>query len=390
MSSFKNRLVEIRSTIQFMNRIVPNYKKGGKEKFTVSKTKIRMEQLREHWQACCKLHVYLLQLANEDEKKDDYFTKDEIGAAEREFEESLDYLANLIDQLKPRTPPVADQESTSVNHPPGHGTSAFTLPRITIPAFKGEMTKWESFRDSFQALVGTNDALTDAQKLHYLRAFVDGDAALLLKHITIADANYAGAWKILQDEFNNARALVHAHIHAFASLPVMKNETAAELKLLRDTVTSSLSALSNLGRAPDQWDDLLVYIITQKFCARTRAEWNLRLGASTEYPAFKELREFITERLRGLSDHASLVSTGTAAGSAHSEKSNKNKAAVHNTTDRKCPCCSGNHFLTFCQTFRKRSLDQRAQLARQARVCFNCLKPGHFPQNCTSEKRCTY
>jgi len=42
----------------------------------------------------------------------------------------------------------------------------------------------------------------------------------------------------------------------------MKSETAAELKLLRDTVTASLLTLSNLGRATDQWDDLLVYLIT--------------------------------------------------------------------------------------------------------------------------------
>jgi len=76
-----------------------------------------------------------------------------------------------------------------------------------ISVFKGEMTKWKSFRDIFQTLVGTNDALTNAQKLHYLKSFVDSDAALLLKHITIANVNYAEAWKILQDEYNNTRAL---------------------------------------------------------------------------------------------------------------------------------------------------------------------------------------
>ncbi|XP_029179167.1 uncharacterized protein LOC114946687 [Nylanderia fulva] len=389
MSDFENGLIAIRATVQFMSRIAVNYKKAGKEKFTITKTKLRMEQLREHWQTCCKQHVELLQVADKDDLQHDYFTDDEISKAEAVFEDSQDFLASLLDKQELRTPSDADQSSISVHHPSGHGSSAFALPRITIPIFKGEMTKWESFRDTFQALVGANETLSDAQKLHYLKSFMDGDAALLLKHITTSDLNYAGAWQILLDEYNNARSLVHAHIHAFASLTVMKTENAAELKLLRDTVTASLSALSNLGRDTDQWDDLLVYIVTQKFSSRTRTEWNLRLGASTDYPTFKTLREFITERLRGLSDLVPLVTNCATAGlSARSDKSNKIKATVHNTTDRKCPCCQGNHFLSFCQTFRKRSLDQRGQLARQARVCFNCLRPGHFPLNCPSEKRC--
>jgi len=112
MSSFKDCL-EIRSTIQFMSRIVPNYKKNRKDKFTASKTKIRIDQLREHWQTCCKLHINLLQVADKDDSSDNYFKNDEIGAAETLFEESLDFLTSLFDKLELRAPPAADQRPAS-------------------------------------------------------------------------------------------------------------------------------------------------------------------------------------------------------------------------------------------------------------------------------------
>jgi len=46
---------------------------------------------------------------------------------------------------------------------------------------------------------------------------------------------------------NNKKALIHAHIHSFASLPRSKSESGIELKKLRDTVSLVLAALSNLG-----------------------------------------------------------------------------------------------------------------------------------------------
>ncbi|XP_029158389.1 uncharacterized protein LOC114940561 [Nylanderia fulva] len=135
MSDFENGLIAIRTTVQFMSRIA---------------------------------HVELLQVADKDDLQNDYFTDDEISRAEAVFEDSQDFLAGLLNKQKLRTPSDTNQSSISVHHPSGHGSSAFTLPRITIPVFKGKMTKWESFRDTFQALVGANKTLSNAQKLHYL------------------------------------------------------------------------------------------------------------------------------------------------------------------------------------------------------------------------------
>lgn len=165
----------------------------------------------------------------------------------------------------------------------------------------------------------------------------------------------------------------------------MKTESAVELKGLRDTVAASLAALTNIGRPVEKWDDLLVYLISQKFSPRTRNEWNLQRGKSNTYPICAEIREFMTLRIRGLQDH----SKPQPDKSSNKQKNAKNAcASVSNVTADKCLNCSGNHNLVQCDEFKRKSVEMRNQICKTNKCCFNCLKPGHFPINCPSIKRC--
>jgi hypothetical protein len=83
-------------------------------------------------------------------------------------------------------------------------------------------------------------------------------------------------------EYDDKRALIHAHIHSFTSLPKDKSESAIELKKLRDTISVALAVLSNLGCHVSHWDPILIYVITEKFGSKTRTEWNLKRGDTKE------------------------------------------------------------------------------------------------------------
>ncbi len=49
-----------------------------------------------------------------------------------------------------------------------------------------------------------------------------------------------------------------------------------------------------------------------------------------------------------------------------------------------CPDCGNNHQLTQCQTFKTKTQELRHGLAKQARLCYNCLKSGHGISACPS------
>ncbi|KAJ0169304.1 hypothetical protein K1T71_015188 [Dendrolimus kikuchii] len=52
------------------------------------------------------------------------------------------------------------------------------------------------------------------------------------------------------------------------------------------------------------------------------------------------------------------------------------------TKNPMCPMCSDSHFLFACPTFKTLSVDLRIKKVTEARVCKNCLRPGHIDKNC--------
>lgn len=268
----RNLLIEQELTIKSIKRVLVNYKKLSKQNITLSKTKGRLSNLEELWKKCQALHVRLMQTATtEEQRSTQYFAKDEILDVEDAFLEAADYLNDAIGKFtKVETAPSDKGNESSFRD--SLSATALQLPRITLPKFSGNFSEWKNFHGIFESLVATNDSLSNTQKLHYLKASFSGDAALLVSNIRVSDANYDAAWQLLAKEYDNQSAIIHAHIHAFADLPKMKTETVSELKRLRDNVSVSLAALTNLDRPVSQWDDLLVYIISQKFSTRTRNE----------------------------------------------------------------------------------------------------------------------
>lgn len=166
----------------------------------------------------------------------------------------------------------------------------------------------------------------------------------------------------------------------------MKNENVTELKRLRDTLFASLAALINLGHPVDRWDDILIYIFSQKFSQRTRHEWNLKRSASSsELPFYKEFNEFLTLRIRGLTDLSD-----SSNNSSNIRNNNKSRSSVNSVSVIKCANCSGNHNLTKCEDFLSKSVMQRNAIVKQNKLCFNCLRSGHFTPTCKTKVRCTY
>lgn len=83
MSSFENLIIEQRSTIEHLNRILPNYRKLGKDKFSAVKIRNHISALKEKWTMCESLHIQLQQTASEVQRNHDYFTKEEFLARKK-------------------------------------------------------------------------------------------------------------------------------------------------------------------------------------------------------------------------------------------------------------------------------------------------------------------
>ncbi|XP_071640878.1 uncharacterized protein [Temnothorax longispinosus] len=151
-----------------------------------------------------------------------------------------------------------------------------------------------------QSLIG----LSDIQKLQYLRATLTDEASNVLSPLEISEANYAVAWDLLKERFDNKRDIVQTHLKSIIELPVMTKENVVELRQIADGSARHMLALKALKRPTEHWDDLLVYLLSSKLDPTTEREWRLSLKDS-ELPTLKQFHAFLAHRCQA------IESTGT-------------------------------------------------------------------------------
>ena len=112
------------------------------------------------------------------------------------------------------SPPGSVHSHSSRSSP----TPCVRLPTINLPKFNGDIENWLEFREIFTDLIHNNHAITNTQKLHYLKASLSGDAAMTIKSLEFSSNNYQIAWDSLCGRYNNPKILIHNHFKAILDL----------------------------------------------------------------------------------------------------------------------------------------------------------------------------
>jgi hypothetical protein len=85
------------------------------------------------------------------------------------------------------------------------------LPEISLPTFEGNTYEWMQYRDTFEALIVNNATLTNVQKFHYLIASLKKEAKDLVSNLQITNENFAVAWQLVTQLYNNKRLIAMMH-----------------------------------------------------------------------------------------------------------------------------------------------------------------------------------
>ena len=75
------------------------------------------------------------------------------------------------------------------------------LPKLYLPKFRGDVTKWNTVWDSFQSVVHRNEGISNINKFNYLNSVLQGATARAIQGLTLTEANYDAAVKLLQECF---------------------------------------------------------------------------------------------------------------------------------------------------------------------------------------------
>lgn len=121
---------------------------------------------------------------------------------------------------RPSSPALSDggnsRESNSEHDSIASGARHFTakakLPKIPLPKFNGDITKYFSFWDSFQSMIDSNEDLSSIDKFNYLQRSLEGAAARALEGLPLRERTYAAAVELLRARFGNKQKVINTHM----------------------------------------------------------------------------------------------------------------------------------------------------------------------------------
>lgn len=252
------------------------------------------------------------------------------------------------------------------------------LPVIPLPVFKGTYEGWNSFKNTFNSLITSNQKLSKVQKYYYLKSSLQGDAAYITENLEINEASFDTAWKLLKDRFENKRRIVYTYIQALLVIPSANKESITHLRTLQETIIKNVQSLKHMGIDTDAWDVLITHILSNKFDPVTRKEWE-KYPLAEELPTLDELLQFIAEKcttLETLDAHKSENKNNAVSNDRR--RTNVNVAV----TQTSCSFCKQSHLIYNCTAFKNLPVNQRIEEIKKLGLCLNCLKGKHIAAQC--------
>ncbi|XP_059061597.1 uncharacterized protein LOC131854485 [Achroia grisella] len=271
----------------------------------------------------------------------------------------------------------------------GNNCKPVRLPIIEIKKYNGSYDTWIEFRDTFTSLIHSNDDIDPINKFHYLRASLEGTAAVVIQSFEFSSKNYEIAWQLLCERFDNKRLLLQNHVSALFNIEPVTKESSTVLKRVVDQVNKNLRALESLGEPVKHWDTLLIHIVIHKLDSKSYREWEeLKSNLDKNKPiTFNDFITFLRNRADLLEslELSRNVSTSNQP-SQYIKPTSKCKSMVsvqnNNIVPMVCPKCNGDHSLGNCHQFLSLSNNERFQLLPNYKVCYNCFRKGHFANHC--------
>ena len=200
--------------------------------------------------------------------------------------------------------------------------------------------------------IDVNPHLSGVQKLSYLRAQLECEAARVITGLPLTNNNYQHSVDLLKDRYGQPHKLISAHIQALLDIPKPVNKHAS-LVSFHDTIKGHIRCLQSLGKSPDSLETLLVPIIlgklpeeTKKNMARARdsSEWKveqLQTALLREICIFEACQQTSNS---GIQERLSTASFFTSAGKkpSHKPRDCTSKQPV-------CTYCKGSHNSNNCE-----------------------------------------
>ena len=157
------------------------------------------------------------------------------------------------------------------------------LPKLILPKFKGDVTTWTTFWDSYKSAVHDNRETSTVNKFNYLKLLLEGPAVCCIEGLPITEDNYHSAVDLLRHCFGRTQQVIMVHMDKLLMIASCNNDRSILLRFVFNKINVHVRGLASLGVASEQYGSLLIPIIMSKLPNEVR----LRVARETKEEVWK-------------------------------------------------------------------------------------------------------
>lgn len=265
------------------------------------------------------------------------------------------------------------------------------LPRIDLPRFNGSPTEWLAFKSRFEKRIATIGE--DADKFAFLTKCLEHfePAKNSIEALENSGATFVEAWAKLETRFYKKRIAYEGYFSKLLKLKKSTTPNAKAIMALIDAVDTTVHAAKQIqnDRNPNLdcvANGLLVSLVKARLDEGTLSRMEDKMDLQTVYTwtEFKGELEKHANQLACL-NMSEVKSASTKVMGALTQTKNY----PENKKSHPCDICAKDgHKIWSCPEFATIKPRKRQEVAKQKRLCFNCLQKGHGVSNCRSTYTC--
>ena len=399
----KTRSTYRRSATKLVTRVEDALKKGvgradeGKLKHYEDELKEKLCELKETDK------LILDELIGKDNEEAIDKEMDDIGEYKEKISTTIYAIENALGELAigPTSGQGQNSEANdsivSISSSQAERRVNVRLPKLELKRFSGKIHEFQEFWDSFQSAIHDNENLSKVDKFKYLRSFLEEPAKSVIAGMSITDADYETAIKLLKKRFGKTEVIQRAHINQLINLtPVYNEKNISRLRTLHDQIEAHFRGLEAQGVEMSTYSSIVVPVLMEKIPEVVRFNMIRATEKNQLKWALDDLLSALEKELEVRESHVPLLKYA-GHGSAVTEKSARPKTGyfqgetatslfVGKDRQRKCVFCTEDHPPEACENVK--DTDQRKCILRKFAKCFACLNSGHRAFECKNRVSC--
>ena len=175
------------------------------------------------------------------------------------------------------------------------------------------------------------------------------------------------------------------HTRAILDAPSLKDGNSKELRRLHDVAKQHLRALRVIKY--ETFTSLVTAILELELEHTTMFEWQWHTQDSNTVPDFDDLLEFLD--LRAWAGKNAAWEGERRRQAPPLERKAVTRPSYTASVKEYCLACKkARHPLYGCKVFYDLPHAQKMNIVRNNGLCLNCLRPGHFINQCSSTQKC--